>query len=62
MRGGEFNENGMWQPSINGLGYWFVIEWLNINGNLRIGIPNRNKYINQYQTKGTNKLLKSQRS
>lgn len=36
MRGGEFNEQGMWQPSKNGLGYKFVIDWLNEHGNLGI--------------------------
>lgn len=39
MRGGEFNEDGMWQPSKDGLGYKFVIEWLNENGNLGIELP-----------------------
>lgn len=36
MRGGEWNEQGMWQPNENGLGYKFVIDWLNENGNLQI--------------------------
>ena len=57
MRGGEFNEQGMWQPSKNGLGYWFVIEWLNIHGNLKIGLPNREKYLSEYQTEETMKHL-----
>lgn len=35
MRGGKFDENGMWVPH-NGLGYKFVIDWLNENGNLNI--------------------------
>ena len=48
MRGGEFNEKGMWQPSKDGLGYWFVLEWLNKFGNLHIGIPNRNYYLEKY--------------
>lgn len=57
MRGGEFNENGMWQPSKDGLGYWFVLEWLNMHGNLRIGIPNREHYMSNYQTDETKKYL-----
>lgn len=61
MRGGEFNKHGMWQPSKDGLGYWFVIEWLNIHGNLRIGIQNREKYIAKYQTGETMKYLKFQK-
>ncbi len=35
MRGGKFDEHGMWIPH-NGLGYKFVIDWLNENGNLNI--------------------------
>lgn len=57
MRGGEFNEQGMWQPSKSGLGYWFVIEWLNIHGNLKIGMPDREKYLAEYQTEETRKYL-----
>ena len=57
MRGGEFNEQGMWQPSKDGLGYWFVIEWLNINGNLGIMMPDREKYLQQNQTSETRRYL-----
>ena len=57
MRGGEFNESGMWQPSKDGLGYWFVLEWLNVNGNLGIGIPNWEHYYKNYNTKETDKYL-----
>ena len=57
MRGGEFNENGMWQPSKDGLGYWFVLEWLNVHGNLKIGIPNREYYIDKYGISKTEELL-----
>ena len=57
MRGGEFNEQGMWQPSKNGLGYWFIIEWLNVHGNLKIGMPDREKYLSEYQTEETRKYL-----
>lgn len=35
MRGGKFDEQGMWIPH-NGLGYKFIIDWLNENGNLNI--------------------------
>ncbi len=35
MNGGEFDEQGMWVPK-NGLGYKFVIDWLNEHGNLNI--------------------------
>ena len=35
MRGGQFDENGLWIPH-KGLGYKFVIDWLNEHGNLNI--------------------------
>lgn len=57
MRGGEFNESGMWQPSKDGLGYWFILEWLNVHGNLRIGIPNREHYLSALQTEKTKELI-----
>lgn len=57
MRGGEFSDNGMWQPSKDGLGYWFVLKWLNTHGNLRIGIPNWNYYHEKYGTEETDKYL-----
>lgn len=36
MGGGEFDDNGMWIPNAKGLGFRFVVEWLNENGNLNI--------------------------
>lgn len=51
MRGGEFSDSGMWQPNKDGLGYWFVLEWLNVHGNLKIDIPNRDYYMEKYYTK-----------
>ena len=35
MRGGKFDEQGLWIPH-NGLGYVFVIDWLNEHGKLNI--------------------------
>ena len=35
MRGGKFDESGMWIPH-NGLGYKFIIDWLNEHGGLNI--------------------------
>ncbi len=57
LRGGEFSESGMWQPSKDGLGYWFVLEWLNMHGNLKIGIPNRDCYMDKYCTEENRKYL-----
>lgn len=36
MNGGEFDESGLWIPNKNGLGYKFVIDWLNEHGDLGI--------------------------
>lgn len=36
MGGGEFDEQGMWIPNNKGLGFKFVVDWLNENGNLHI--------------------------
>lgn len=36
MRGGALGKDGMWRPSKEGLGFKFVIDWLNENGNLDI--------------------------
>lgn len=57
MRGGEFSENGMWQSNKDGLGYWFVLEWLNVHGNLKIGIPNRGCYMDKYCAEENRKYL-----
>ena len=35
MRGGKFDDDGYWVPE-NGLGYKFVIDWLNENGGTKI--------------------------
>lgn len=57
MRGGEFSDSGMWQPSKDGLGYWFVLQWLNVHGNLGIGILNWDYYHEKYGTEETDKYL-----
>lgn len=39
LRGGGFAEDGLWKPDHRGLGFWFVIEWINTHGNLQIVMP-----------------------
>lgn len=56
-RNKNFKIESMWQPSKDGLGYWFVLEWLNEFGKLGIGIPNRDYYMNKYCTEETKKFL-----
>ena len=36
MGGGEFDKDGMWKPNDKGMGFKFVIDWLNENGGLGI--------------------------
>lgn len=57
MRGGEFDEKGIWRPDGRGLGFWFVIEWINVHGGLHIIMPHREKYLGQYMTEKTEKYL-----
>ncbi len=57
MRGGDFDENGIWKPDKRGLGFWFVIEWINTHGNLHIIMPHREKYLAQYTTTETERYL-----
>lgn len=57
MRGGDFDENGIWKPDKRGLGFWFVIEWINVHGDLHIIMPHRKKYLGQYMTAETERYL-----
>ena len=36
MGGGEFDSDGMWIPNGKGLGFKFVVDWINKHGNLNI--------------------------
>lgn len=56
LKGGMFADNGMWQPSNVGLGYWFVIEWLNIHG-LGIEYYKDVDYVGIYGDERTRKIL-----
>ena len=56
MRGGEFNGE-YWQPNNEGLGYWFVLEWLNTFGETNIVIPDREMYIEKYSNAKTDEIL-----
>lgn len=58
LRGGEFNDKGEWQPSDKGLGYWFVLEYLNKYGDMEIIVPDREKYIAEYGDTKTEEYLK----
>lgn len=57
LRGGEFGENGMWQPSKEGMGYWFVLDWLELHG-IYVPYTNAEHYRNTYGNERTRELLK----
>lgn len=57
MRGGAFDERGIWKPDSRGLGFWFVIEWINVHGKLHIILPHREEYLERYMTEDTKKYL-----
>ena len=57
MRGGAFADDGLWKPTNDGLGYWFVIKWINIHGKLDIGIPNYEYYEKKYGNEMTHYYL-----
>lgn len=58
MRGGEWNGEN-WQPSNDGLGYWFVIRWLNKAGKIGIIAPNIEKYEEIYGDERTREELQN---
>lgn len=57
MRGGAFDDDGLWKPTNNGLGYWFVLKWINIHGGFDIAIPNYEYYEKEYGNELTEKYL-----
>lgn len=57
FRGGAFDENGLWRPSDKGLGFWFVVKWINIHGNFNIYIPEYERYESEYGNELTRKYL-----
>lgn len=57
LRGGAFDENGLWKPDNRGLGFWFVYSWINVHGGFNIYIPEKERYEKEYGTELTKKLL-----
>jgi len=57
MRGGAFDEKGIWKPDERGFGFWFVAEWINVHGKLHIVVPHREEYLGRYMTEDTEKYL-----
>lgn len=58
LRGGDFEEEtGLWKPGRTGMGYWFILEWCNVHGNMKYVYPNREYYIEKYGNELTRKYL-----
>ena len=57
LRGGAFDESGLWKPDNRGLGFWFVLQYLNVHGNLNIFIPEYDRYEREYGTEETKLYL-----
>lgn len=57
IRGGAFDEDGLWKPANGGLGFWFVYKWINIHGGFNIHIPYYEKYEKKYGNELTHKYL-----
>ena len=57
LRGGEFSKEGMWQPNSRGLGFWFVLDWLNLHG---VGAVYKNceMYRKEYGNGKTEEFIK----
>lgn len=57
MRGGAFDEDGLWKPDNKGLGYWFVMKWINVHGGFDMYIPEYERYEAEYGNDLTRKYL-----
>lgn len=61
MRGGAFDkDDGLWKPDKRGLGFWFILMWINVHGNFNIAIPNYEQYEKEYGTELTREYLKKE--
>lgn len=47
MRGGAF-QDGLWKPDNRGLGFFFVLQWVNYAGGFNIYIPEYERYLKEY--------------
>ena len=53
MRGGAFDTDGLWKPDNRGLGYWFVMRWINLAGRFNAYIPEYERYEREYGNEQT---------
>ena len=57
MRGGSFDEDGLWKPDNRGLGFWFPILWIESHSKLRYNAPRIEEYRKKYGTEETERHL-----
>ena len=57
MRGGAFDEDGMWKPDNRGLGFWFPCLWISNHSTIRYYVPNADYYRKEYGTEETERYL-----
>ena len=60
MRGGAFDADGLWKPTNEGLGYWFVMNWIKIAGNFTndvLYVPEYERYEREYGNERTREEL-----
>lgn len=60
LRSGKIGGDGYWQPTSNGMGYWFVIEWLNIH-DLGIVYYTDIDYAGTYGNDRTREILRKEK-
>lgn len=58
LRGGAFDENGLWKPDNRGLGFWFVLKYISNHLNKDIYIPEYERYEREYGNELTKEYLK----
>ena len=58
LRGGAFDEDGLWKPDNRGLGFWFVHRYIALALHKDLYIPDYERYEQEYGTKETMKYLK----
>ena len=57
LRGGAFDENGLWKPDNNGLGFWFVHKYIALSLNSDLYIPEYERYEREYGNDLTKEYL-----
>ncbi len=48
LRGGEMDADGYWRPTKEGLGYWFILEYLKKYGNIVVPYHGNYGYLQNY--------------